>query len=160
MSIHANSAFSSRASGFETYYLSEAVDDTTRAVATRENSVLKLEEIENLPKNQRNNSNLETILWDLKYTEFRNQSVELAKLTQKKLDRVLRIRNRGVKSAPFYVLKEAAMSSILVEVGFMSNRRDEGLLRDANYREKIARALAESILSYKKKYEREEGFTK
>jgi len=160
LSIHANSAFTSRARGFETYYLSQAVDDTARAAATRENSVLKLEEFEGLPKARRNNSNLETILWDMKYTEFRNQSMELAELIQKRLSRTLKIRNRGVKSAPFYVLKKVAMPSILVEVGFMSNRRDEALLRDANFREKIARALAESILSYRRIYKKEKGFTK
>ena len=160
LSIHANSAFSSRASGFETFYLSKAVDDTSRAVATQENSVLKLEEMKNSAKKRRNNRNLETILWDLKYAEFRNQSIELAKLIQKKLGQALRIRNRGVKSAPFYVLRKVAMPSVLVEVGFMSNRRDEALLRTANFREKIARALAGSILSYRRMYRREKGFTK
>ena len=160
LSIHANSAFSSRVSGFETFYLSEAVDDTARAVATRENSVLKLEEIKSLPGKRRDNGNLETILWDLKYSEFRNQSIELAELTQKKLAQVLRSRNRGVKSAPFYVLRKVAMPSILVEVGFMSNRRSELLLRDAKSREKIARELAESILSYRRRYAKEKGFTR
>lgn len=160
MSIHVNAAFSSRPSGFETFYLSRAVDDTSRAVATRENSVLKLEEMKNMAKKQRNNRNLETILWDLKYAEFRNQSIELAKLIQKKLGQKLRMRNRGVASADFYVLRKVAMPSVLVEVGFMSNRRDEALLRTAAFREKVARALAGSILSYRRMYKREKGFTK
>ena len=72
----------------------------------------------------------------------------------------MKLKSRGVKSAPFYVLKKAAMPSILVEVGFISNRKEELLLDSAKFRDKVAQALADSILTYKKVYEKEKGFTR
>lgn len=157
ISIHANAAYSRRVSGFETFYLCEAVDDTARAVAARENSVLRLESSRNPQSMQ---GDLEVILWDLKYTEFRTQSRELAQLVQKNLDRRFKIRNRGVKAAPFYVLRKVDMPSVLVEVGFISNPGDEAMLASKSHRERMAQALAESIISYKRKYERQKGFTR
>ncbi len=157
ISIHANAAYSRRISGFETFYLCEAVDDTARAVAARENSVLRLESSKN-PQSM--GSDLEVILWELKYTEFRTQSRELAQLVQKNLDRRFKMRNRGVKTAPFYVLRKVDMPSVLVEVGFISNLGDEAMLASKSHREKMAQALAESIISYRRKYEREKGFTR
>ena len=67
--------------------------------------------------------------------------------------------SRGVKAARFYVLKGAKIPSVLVEVGFVSNRYDARNLRDDNYREKLAEAIASGILDYKKKYESAGGFT-
>lgn len=105
-------------------------------------------------------SDLEVILWDLKYAEFRAESRELAQLVQKNLDRRFKMRNRGVKAAPFYVLRKVDMPSVLVEVAFISNPKDEAILANKNHRERMAQALAESIISYKKKYEREKAFTR
>lgn len=155
ISIHANATYSRKVRGFETYYLSGAIDDAARAVAARENSVLRLE---SNPRSM--NSNLEVILWDLKYAEFRTQSRELARLVQKNLGRQLKIRNRGVKTARFYVLRKVDMPSVLVEVGFISNSGDATMLSKGGNRERIAQALTESIISYKRKYEREKGFTR
>ena len=57
-------------------------------------------------------------------------------------------RNRGVKTAPFYVLLGARIPSVLVEVAYLSNRKDEQLLEDAAYRTKIAQSIAQGIRSY------------
>ena len=50
-------------------------------------------------------------------------------------------KNRGVKKAPFVVLIGAKMPSVLVEIGFLSNPREEALLRKPDYRQKLAEAL-------------------
>jgi len=52
------------------------------------------------------------------------------------------------------------MPSVLVEVGFISNTAEAKRLKDSSYREQLAKAIAEGIISYKKKYETTEGFTK
>lgn len=57
-------------------------------------------------------------------------------------------RNRGVKTAPFYVLLGAQVPSVLIEVAYLSNRKDEQLLADASYRQKIAKSIATGIRSY------------
>jgi N-acetylmuramoyl-L-alanine amidase len=64
-----------------------------------------------------------------------------------------------VKSARFYVLKGVRSPSVLVEVGFVSNRLEEARLRDASFRQQIAEALARGIINYKQRYEETDGFT-
>ncbi len=157
LSIHANAAFSRRANGFETFYVSEAVDDHARAIAAIENSVL---ELENNNSRKKLDNTLHAILWDLAYTEFRVESIEWGELLQRELCKIARGENRGVKPGPFYVLKGAQMPSILVEVGFISNVVEESSLRKSSYRDKIADAIANSVLYYKKVYEKKAGFTR
>jgi N-acetylmuramoyl-L-alanine amidase len=53
-----------------------------------------------------------------------------------------------VKSARFAVLREARMSSVLVEVGYVSNRAESGRLSREAYRRAAARAIARGIVSY------------
>jgi len=53
----------------------------------------------------------------------------------------LRHSNRGVKQAGFYVLGGAAMPAILIEIGFVTNPREERRLKETKYRDEIARAI-------------------
>lgn len=59
--------------------------------------------------------------------------------------------NRGVKHAPFAVLVGSAMPSVLAEVSFMSNRRDENLLSTSQFRERIAASLFAGLKAYLKR---------
>ena len=155
VSIHCNAAFSSRACGFESYFLSPASDDLARAVETVENSVIMLEA---------NSSNKDkqflTILADLKYTEYRTESKMLATMVQKNLDKRLSTPNRGVKSALFYVLKGLEAPAVLVEMGFISNPSEERLFRSYRHRHLLAQQIAESVLQFKKEFDITAGFTK
>jgi N-acetylmuramoyl-L-alanine amidase len=58
------------------------------------------------------------------------------------------IKNRGVKKAPFVVLNGAKSPSVLVEIGFLSNAREESLLRKPEYRQSLAEALYRGISRY------------
>jgi N-acetylmuramoyl-L-alanine amidase len=58
------------------------------------------------------------------------------------------IKNRGVKKAPFVVLIGAHMPSILAEVGFLTNSREEALLKKSDYRQKLAEALFHGVEKY------------
>lgn len=155
ISIHANAARSRRASGFEVYYLSEACDDGARAVEAAENAVLDLETDfkANTP------SHLEATLWDIINDENRVESIELAGVLCESMKSDMTSKDRGVKSALFYVLKGAIAPSVLVEVGFVSNREEEAKLAKASYREQIADTLAKGIIRYKMRYEKTNGFT-
>ncbi len=155
VSIHANSARLKGARGFEVYYLSTAVDDNARAVEAAENSFLKFDD----SSFQRHNTDLEATLWDLVYTENRQESVELAKYIAKAVDGSTSLHNRGVKSARFYVLRGSQMPSVLVEVGFISNPAEEKNLKDPAYRQAVAAAITKGILNYKSVYESSNGFT-
>ena len=156
ISVHANAARHSRARGFEVFYLSEATDDNARALATAENAVLKFEENTNEGHDP---SVSNQTLWDMTLTENRRQSRELADYICNKTSDELCMKKRGVKGARFAVLKGTRMPAVLVEVGFLTNRREENKLKRRSFREDIASAIADSIISYKNEYERTNGFT-
>jgi len=153
VSVHANAFRSRRIKGFEIYYLSEATDDHARALAAAENASLEYEE-ESFYKST------ECIdVWGLELDENRRESRELAQSICYTVSRRLAVRNRGVKSARFYVLKGACMPAVLVEVGFISNASDASSLKSPYYRKKMAESIAGGVLSYKREYEKTNGFT-
>ena len=121
-----------------------------------ENSYLKFDD----SSFQRHNTDLEATLWDLVYTENREESIELARNISKSVGASTSLHCRGVKSARFYVLKGAQMPAVLVEIGFISNPAEEKDLKNASCREDIASAIARGILNYKKIYESNDGLTK
>ena len=57
-------------------------------------------------------------------------------------------RDRGVKTAPFIVLIGANMPSVLAEIGFVSNSKEEALLKKSDYRQKLAEALYKGMEKY------------
>ena len=69
------------------------------------------------------------------------------------MTQALRIPNRGVKQAGFYVLGGAAMPAVLIEIGFVTNPKEERRLKDSQYRDEIARAILAGLTEYKKKYD-------
>lgn len=154
VSIHANAARVGAASGAETYFLSsEATDKEARAVAAYENKVIDLEPTGSAAQRDL----LKTILWDLAQSEFQEESSRLAESLQDSLEQALRLPNRGVKQAPFYVLGGATMPAVLVEIGFLSHPREEQKLRDEGYRERIAQALYAGLAAHKRRYDRKLG---
>lgn len=153
ISLHVNAAPKSRAVGFETYFLSrEPSDRGARASAVRENMVLSLEGVG--PEEQRG---LKTVLWDLAQTFYVRESSELAELLLDELGQILKVDNRGVKSAPFFVLIGAAMPSVLVEVAFITNSKEEQKLERDGYRQQVAEALLGGIAKFKTRYEKRVG---
>ena len=155
VSIHANSSRSRAASGFEVYYLSNAVDDETRALAAMENASLNIKEDAFSGRTQ----DLDATLWDLVNNENRVESAELAKELEQSAQTRLGIRDRGVKSARFAVLKGTTMPAVLIEVGFLTNPVEEERLLSNGYRQRLAEAIATGVLNYKSRYEKTEGFT-
>ncbi len=65
----------------------------------------------------------------------------------------LGIPNRGVKQAGFYVLGGVAMPAILVEIGFVTNKKEERKLLDSAYRAQVARAIYAGLAEYKRRYD-------
>jgi N-acetylmuramoyl-L-alanine amidase len=142
LSIHANSSRHRSTSGVETYYLDFAKSDAEREIAARENAsgMLAVSELEDLVK-------------QIAQAEKSAESRELASIMQKRLYTGARrllpsTKDRGVRRAPFIVLIGARMPSILAEVAFISNPRDEGVLGAADGRKAMARALYEGIVGY------------
>ena len=150
VSIHANAHREAASEGVETYFLSsEATDNAARQVAALENSVVQLEK----PAARGRTDIVKTILWDLAQSEFQEESSRLAEVVQDSMTQSLRIPSRGVKQAGFYVLGGAAMPAILIEIGFVTNPKEERKLRDTRYRDDIARAIAAALAEYKRAWD-------
>jgi N-acetylmuramoyl-L-alanine amidase len=146
ISIHANASYRKGASGVETYFLSfEAQDEDAKRAADFENAVVS---IGNKKQDDKNIDDLTTILLDMAQTEFLNESSHLAEIIQENLSRILKGENRGIKQAPFIVLAGAAMPAVLVEIGFISNAKDEKRLTSQQIQEAIAGAIFKSIVKF------------
>jgi len=83
---------------------------------------------------------------------YKDIDYELAGIIQKHLASGLGIANRGVKRADFYVLKHTSMSSVLVEVAFMSNSDNAALLATPEFRQKAAEAICDAVLEYSESF--------
>ncbi|HXH83428.1 MAG TPA: N-acetylmuramoyl-L-alanine amidase, partial [Candidatus Tectomicrobia bacterium] len=151
VSIHANAHRHAGSDGVETYFLSsEATDNAARQVAAAENQAIQLEK----PQARGGRSDiLKSILWDLAQSEFQAESSRLAEIVQDSITKSLRVPNRGVKQAGFYVLGGAAMPAILIEIGFVTNPREERRLKDGKYRDELARAIYSGLAEYKRHWD-------
>jgi N-acetylmuramoyl-L-alanine amidase len=152
VSIHANAHRQAASEGVEIYFLSsEATDNAARQVAALENSVTSYEKP--APGGRGRADVVKSILWDLAQSEFQTESSHLAETVLDSMTRSLRIPNRGVKQAGFYVLGGAAMPAVLIEIGFVTNPREEKKLRESRYRDEIALAIYEGLAEYKRRWD-------
>ena len=149
ISIHANSSPNRAACGLETYFLSEAKTDWERAVAARENAAFDTGESSS---GLTAGGDVGLILADLAQNEYLVESSELAARIQEVTVPYARIKDRGVKQANFYVLRNGFMPAVLVECGFLSNRSEEKLLRQPEHRERLAEGISRGILEFAKLY--------
>jgi N-acetylmuramoyl-L-alanine amidase len=153
VSIHANASVRRSASGAETYFLAYQTDDAEAAsLAQRENQAGG-----SSGTRRPATDGLEMVLWEMAQAEHLTESFLLAETIQQEFNEVLGTRDRGVRQAPLRVLMGAAMPAVLVEVAFITNRKEEALLRQPEYREQIAQSLVDSIARYKVTYEERIG---
>jgi N-acetylmuramoyl-L-alanine amidase len=142
ISIHVNSNTKRSSRGIETYTLNFSSDKWAAKTAARENMA-----------SENSISGLEKTLRDLLAQGNNEISLELAHSVQKQLVKTLKtdyskIDDLGVKGAPFIVLMNSRVASILAEVSFISNPDEEKRLRTPEYRQKIAEGLYEGIKRY------------
>ena len=149
LSIHVNAHKHEYINGFETYLLqSDAIGEAVE-VAIRENTII---ESEKKPDNK-DLSKEDNILANLLQTSYMKESEELAILIQKHMSSNLLARDRGVKQAGFHVLEGASMPNVLIEVGFLSNKKEAKNLSKAKYRKTIAESIFYAIKEYKEIYD-------
>ena len=142
ISLHANATANGKAYGIETYFLNLSKNNQAAEVAARENGTT-LQEV----------GNLEAILFDLMANAKINESSRLAAEVQQALVANLRphysrVRDLGVKQGPFHVLLGATMPSVLIEMGFISNTREEKRLISPNYQKKVAAGIVKGVKNY------------
>jgi len=154
VSIHANAAADGRIRGTETFFLSlDASDEAARRLAERENRAFG----EGAASMRVSSDPLVAILGDLIDTEHRSASQEFAGLAQDRLGRRSPEASRGVKQAPFVVLAGVRMPASLVEIGFITNARDERDLDSGAGRRSVIEALVEAIEVYRWRHDARRG---
>ena len=143
VSLHANAARRKNLRGIEIYYLDEDHRRHNLTVAARE-SGLEPSQVDSLQKT----------LSRLRVGEVSTHSRALADHVHDDLMKGLAVTyagvpDLGVKRGPFYVLFMSSMPAILVENGFLTNRRDARLLRSEDYLDTVARQIAAGIGHYR-----------
>jgi N-acetylmuramoyl-L-alanine amidase len=154
ISIHCNSLPHKPASmnGFEIYLLRPGRTEEAVSIASRENAVIQLEE--GYKERYQNLTEETFIIVTMAQSAYMKQSEQFAESAASSMAKRLRIRNSGVKQAGFQVLVGASMPNVLVELGYLSNRNEEQILRSETGQERIADALFRGVKEYKAKYEK------
>jgi N-acetylmuramoyl-L-alanine amidase len=142
LSIHANSAGLRGLAGSDTYYLNFTTSRSALEVASRENAT-----------SQKSIYELQELIEKIALKEKVQESREFASTVQRALYTALwrgkpGMKDRGVKKAPFVVLIGASMPSVLAEIDFLSNPREEKLLQRGDHRQRVAEALFKGISQY------------
>jgi len=154
VSIHVNAMpagrRADRASGAETYFLSDAKTEDQERVAKMENEAIRFET--GAPSAA--TGPLGFILRDLQLNEYLRESAQLAALVQDSVARIHPGGDHGVQQAGFMVLTTARRPAILVETGFATNRTDGAFLASSLGQHKLASAIAEGIVAYLLEFER------
>ena len=142
ISLHLNADPSRLARGSEVYFLSMGAGDRLAAqLAAVENAGGKVADSD--PE-----SVVAGILSDLSQKAFLRDSERLAVAIQAQLNQLGGIKQRGVKQAPFVVLRGAAMPAVLVETAFISNPKEEAKLRDDAFIRRVAQAITRGVRRY------------
>ena len=138
LSVHCNATLSTRTRGYEIYYLSQnASNEESRKVMLRENS-------------SSGNSYVAKLESFLMHSQIQSESKMLARQINRSFLANLRslVSSRGVKRADFAVLRGALMPAVLIEMGYLTNRTEAGVLRSKRFRVGFAQALVKAIRDF------------
>ena len=145
MSIHADSAVNRSAKGLSVYTLSEtASDKEAAALAERENKADVVAGL-NLLEHSKEVSD---ILINLAQRETMNRSSEFASFMVQEMRKSVKLRDNTHRFAGFAVLKAPDVPSVLLEMGYLSNRTEERLLKQKDYRLKLAVSTSKAVEKY------------
>ncbi len=145
LSIHADSAKNRSAKGLSVYTLSEtASDKEAAALAERENKADVVAGL-NLVEHSKEVSD---ILINLAQRETMNRSSEFATFMVKEMKNSVKLVDNTHRFAGFAVLKAPDVPSVLLEMGYLSNRTEERLLKQQTYRRKLANATKKAVDDY------------
>jgi N-acetylmuramoyl-L-alanine amidase len=158
VSIHTNSSKNTKANGMETFTLGVSKSKENMEVAMLENSVIKLEEdYETKYEGFDPNSVDSYIMFEFMKDQYTDRSITCADFIQTKMIQTSKRNDRGVRQAGFLVLRATAMPSVLVELGFISNKDEEKYLNNNENQVKLATAIFNGIKEYKHELDKKSG---
>lgn len=145
ISIHADSAKNTSARGLSIYTISEkASDKEAAALAERENKsdILLGMDLDDYQQE------VSSVLIDLAKQDTMKESRRYADLVVKEMQRSVQLLPNAHRFAGFAVLKSPNIPSVLLEMGYMSNRKEEREMQKASYRKKLGKALVRAVDAY------------
>ena len=161
ISIHCNSTEGiTTADGAETYVMGESKNEANMNVAKKENAVILLEDNTKAYGNFDPNSTEAYIIFSMTQSLYQSQSLSLADKVQKQFTKKVGRHDRGVQQAGFLVLWKTSMQSILVELGFINNMKEEQFLKSETGQTQMALALYRAFEEYKREFESENHVSK
>lgn len=149
ISLHADSHPDPALQGLSVYTLSEqASDKEAEALATAENHSDMIAGVDL----SRNNPEVAEVLIDLARRDTKNISARFAELVVSEIGTEAKLLRNTHRFAGFAVLKGIGIPSVLVELGYLSNPKEEELLRTDSYRERLVSAIARAVDTYCDQY--------
>ena len=157
ISLHCNALDRRKKSpeGVETYILGLHRSEDNLEVAKRENSVIVYEDNYETKYQGFNPKEPESyIIFEFMSNKFLEQSLNFATLTQHELINGAKRTNRNVRQAGFLVLRETGMPSVLIELGYISNRTEEKFLNSEQGQSVLVNSIYTAFAEYKKEYDK------
>ena len=154
VSIHCNANRNTAADGTETYVMGMTKVASNLEAAKKENSVITLEKDYKQKYEGFDPNSPETMIgMTLMQEEYLDNSISMASKIEEEFAALgKKLRQGGVKQAPYMVLHKAYMPRVLIETGFISNPVEGNILDSEEGQDDIANAIANAIISYKKEY--------
>lgn len=150
--IHTNAAENRNITGAETFTLGVDKMESNLDVARRENAVMLLEDdYKTTYKGFDPNSVESYIMFELMQDRYIDKSLQFASLVQTEFSETLQRADRGVRQAGFWVLHKSACPSVLVEMGFISNKEEEKYLASEKGKTEIAKAIYDAFVNYRQR---------
>lgn len=154
ISIHCNSSDNKSANGVETFVMGLHKTESNLEVARKENAAMLLEKDYKSKYGDFNPNSPESyVIFSLYSNAYLESSVQLASKVQKNLLKCTHFRDRQVQQAGFWVLHKVAMPSILIELGFISNKNEEAQLLDPTFQKSLAASICNAFIEYKNQVE-------
>ncbi len=147
VSVHCNAVDRPQPCGSETYVLGLRGNTKNMNIAKRENAVILLED--DYKKNYDYDPNSPESIIGLSVLQEENldESVTFAGMVQDNFKKIKR-KDRSVRQDNFQVLRETIMPSVLIELGFISNKQEGRFLNSNAGQNKMAKAIANAVISY------------
>ena len=158
ISIHTNASKNKSANGMETFTLGVSRSKENMEVAMLENSVILLEDdYEKKYEGFDPNSTDSYIMFEFMKDQYMDRSVTCADLIQTNMIKASKRNDRGVRQAGFLVLRATSMPSVLIELGFISNKEEEKFLNDSDNQAKVCKAIYQAFANYKHDIDKRNG---
>ncbi len=156
ISIHVNANPRSTPYGTETFVQGPDQNRENLEVAKAENEVINLDE-----KDRKTFANIDSpealIALKIQQSKYLEKSLIFGTFVEENFANKDKRYSRGVKQQNLHVLRRNAMPSVLIEMGFVSNRDDAAYISSENGQNEIAQSIYQAVISYKKGIDRKAG---